>query len=41
MVRAAAADKTRTTAEDELRKLNQTGEETKQMLQNLLTMKGE
>lgn len=40
MVRAAAADKTRTTAEDELRKLNKTTEETKEMLENLLTMKG-
>ena len=40
MVRAAAADKTRTTAEDELRKLNKTTEETKTMLENLLTMKG-
>lgn len=41
MVRASAADKTRTTAEDELRKLNKTSEETKAMLENLLTMKGE
>ena len=40
MVRAAAADKTRTTAEDELRKLNKTTEETKTMLEQLLTMKG-
>ena len=40
MVRAAAADKTRTTAEDELRKLNKTTEETKTMLEELLTMKG-
>lgn len=40
MVRAAAADKTRTTAEDELRKLNKTTEETKEMLEELLTMKG-
>lgn len=40
MVRAAAADKTKTTAEDELRKLNKTTEETKTMLESLLTMKG-
>lgn len=39
MVRAAAADKTRTTAEDELRKLNKTTEETKTMLEELLKMK--
>ena len=40
MVRAAAADKTRTTAEDELRQINANTKGLSQKLDELLKMKG-